>query len=307
MIEDFDAFIDGQPQPLPHLFLVEAVAHVPAGLDRELLSLGALGVGELRVIVAQSEAAEGDVARFVLHDIGVDRRGERVFRLIADALKRREREPLDQDLHRQIGHVPAAVAEAAFEQRFEAVRDRVGELELVVQQTRIGFDVARLVHDLRRGVEFRIEIRDRLHDLSGRDQRALLSMHKLRYLRGLLVVAQAAALLLGHALPDMRAKDRHDAVVELHRVLGVEIQRPVDAVGGVPLLLLALGIELQQPGAVLVIFPGEGDVGVAVELPLGLLDRQGVAVTRRHQGLRPALEASLTIMLAHSGDQRPVS
>jgi hypothetical protein len=70
-------------------------------------------------------------------------------------------------------------------------------------------------------------------------------MHKLRYLRGLLVVTQLAALLLGHALPDMRAKDRHDAVVELHRVLGVEIQRPVDAVGGVPLLLLALGVELQ--------------------------------------------------------------
>src|SRR5262245_8701742 len=39
-----DALFDGQPQPLPHLALIEAVAHVITGLDDELLALVALGV-----------------------------------------------------------------------------------------------------------------------------------------------------------------------------------------------------------------------------------------------------------------------
>ena len=59
---------------LPHLDRVEAVAHQVAGLEQELLALVALLLGQLRIVVAQREAAEGDVAGFVLHHIGVDLR-----------------------------------------------------------------------------------------------------------------------------------------------------------------------------------------------------------------------------------------
>ena len=103
----------------------------------------------------------------------------------------------------------------------------------------------RLVHDLRRGVELRVEIGDGLDDLRGGDQRALLAMHELRDLRGLQVVAYLAALLVGHAVPDVGAVDRDHPVVEQHRVFRVEILRPVDPLGGIPLLLLAFGIKLQ--------------------------------------------------------------
>jgi hypothetical protein len=108
----------------------------------------------LRVVVAQCDTTEGDVARLVLHDIGVDGGRERVLRLVADALEGRQCQALDQDLHGQIGHVPAAVAEPLLEQGFEPMGDRVGELELLVQKPRIGLDMARLVHDLGGGVEF---------------------------------------------------------------------------------------------------------------------------------------------------------
>src|SRR2546422_6596501 len=79
-----DALLDREAEGLPDLLGEEAVAHEVAGLDRELLPLVALGLRELRIVVAQREATEGDVARFVLHDVGVDGRGEPVLRLVAD-------------------------------------------------------------------------------------------------------------------------------------------------------------------------------------------------------------------------------
>ena len=92
-----------------------------------------------------------------------------------------------------------------------------------------------------------------------------------------------AALLLVHAVPQVGAEDVDDPVVEHHRVFRIEVERPVDPLGGVPLLLLALGIELQQGLPRLVVLPGKTSLGVAVELPFGLLDREHVAVGRRHR------------------------
>ncbi len=256
---------------------------MPAGGDDEFLPLVALGIAELRVEVAQGEPAEGDVPRLVLHHIGVDRGRQGVLRLIADPLKRGQCQTLDQDLHRQIGHVPAAVGQPVLEQGLHTRGDRVGELEFFVQQPRIGFDVARLIHHLGRGIEFRVEIRHGLHDLGGRDQRALLAMNELGYLRRLQVMANLTPLLLVHPVPDVGAEDVDDPVVEHHRVLRIEVERPVDPFGRVPLLLLALGIELQQGLARLVVFPGEAGLGIAVELPLGLFDREHITVGRRHR------------------------
>ena len=193
---------------LPDLFAVEAVAHVVAGLDDELLALVPLGVGELRVVVAEREAAEGDVPRLVLHDVGVDRGGERIRRRVADALEGGEREPLDQHLHAEIGHVPARSvmsSRAALERR----RDRVGELELLVEQPRVGLDVARLVHHLGRRVELRVDGRGR----SGRSWRCRCSapcspcMNCERCARPLEMAAQVRLLLGVELVPQRRAVD----------------------------------------------------------------------------------------------------
>jgi len=128
-----------------------------------------------------------------------------------------------------------------------------------------------------------IQLGHGLHDLGGGDQRTLLAVHELRDRRGLQVMTNPPALLLVHPVPQFRAEDVQDAVVEHHRVLGIKIERPVDPIGGVPLLLLALGIELQQRLARLVILPGKASLGVAVELLRGLLDGERIAVGRRHR------------------------
>ena len=89
MVGDADAFINREAEPLPHLELIEPVAHMPAGLDDEFLALVTFGVGELGIVIAQRESPERDVPCFILHHIGVDRGRQRVLRLIANALKRR--------------------------------------------------------------------------------------------------------------------------------------------------------------------------------------------------------------------------
>src|SRR5271169_1401443 len=89
--------------------------------------------------------------------------------------------------------------------------------------------------------------------------------------------------LSGHLVPKDGAEDVDDPVVEHHWVFRIEVLRPVDPFGRVPLLLFALGIELEQRFARLVVFPGKAGFGIAVELPLGLLDRKCVAVRRRHR------------------------
>ena len=169
-----------QAEPLPHLRLVEAVAHEIERLDHELLALVALGVGELRIVFAQRQAAERDVPRLVLHDVGVHRAGQRVARLVADRLEGGERQALDQHLHAEIGHVPAPVGQRLLEQRLAAPVDRIGELELLVQQALVGLDVARLVHHLGGGVELGVHVGHGADDLGGGDQRALLAVHELR-------------------------------------------------------------------------------------------------------------------------------
>src|SRR6516225_2393497 len=145
----------------------------------------------------------------------------------------------------------------------------------------------RFVHDLGRSIKFGIEVGHGLHDLGGGDQRTLLAVHELRDLRGLQVMARLAPLLPGHPAPDIGAEYWDDAVVEHHRVLGVEIERPVDPFGGVPLLLLALVVELQQRRARIVVFPSETGLALTVELPFCLLDRQRIAIHRRHRAPLP--------------------
>jgi len=100
---------------------------------------------------------------------------------------------------------------------------------------------------------------------------ALLAVHELREGLRLLVVAQVDLLLVRHLLPDRRAEDRDEPIVDLLGILGIEVLRPVDAGGRVPLLLLALVVEREQLGPLVLVLPGEGRLRLARERPAGLL------------------------------------
>src|SRR5947199_115314 len=281
-----DAFLDREADRLPHLLGEEAVAHQVAGLDREFFSLVAFRLRELRVVVTQREPPEGDVPRLVLHDVGVHRRGERVLRLVADGGEGGEREPLDQHLHAEVGHVPARVAEDVVEQALERRRDRVGEVELLVQEARVGLHMARLVHHLRGGVEFGVDARHLLHDLGGADERPLLAVQELRELPGLEVAPEGGLLLAREPLPHGRAEDRDRLVGQLLRIFRIEVLRPVDAGVGVPLELLALLVEVHERGAALLVLPAKDGVEGVPPRPGAVLDRNGVAAVGRHGALR---------------------
>src|SRR5687768_2510756 len=104
-------------------------------------------------------------------------------------------------------------------------------------------------------------------------------------------MAELDLLLVGEAIPDGRAVDRDEAVVDLLWILGIEVDGPVDARGGIPLLLLALVVEREQLGALVLVLPREDGLRLAVERPAGLLDRQLVAVHGAH-GSPPARDST---------------
>ncbi len=168
--------------------------------------------------------------------------------------------------------------------------DGIGRLELLVDQPLVRLDVAGFVHDLGGGVELGVHVRHGVDDLGGGDQRALLAVHELADRMALQVEAQPVALLLRHLVPERRAVDRDGLVGHAHRVAFEQLLAPVEPGAGVPLLLLALFVEIQQIGGTGVILPIEGDFGGAIELPVRDLDRQLVNLLRRHRLLPPATE-----------------
>ena len=212
----------------------------------------------------------------VLHHVGDHRAAEGVLGDVADQPEGGEREPLDENLHPEVGHVPAAVGDDVVEQRLEVWVDRVGELQLLLQVARVRLDVARLVHHLGGGVELAVDVGNRLHDLRGADQRALLAVEELREVPRGGVVAELAAGLLVHRVPHRRAPDGDVLLGCLQRVGEVDLVRPVDPLLGVPLQLLALLVEVEQLVPPLVVLPVEdGDIPSG-DLPAGLLNRKRV-------------------------------
>jgi hypothetical protein len=291
-----DAVLGVEAERAPDLLAEEAVAHEVAGLDAELLALLPLPVRELPVVVAQGQPPEGDVAGLVLHHVGVDRLGERVDGDVADEPERRQRQPLDQHLHAEVGHVPAGVGDDVVQQRLQVGVDRVGEVQLVAQVAGVRLDVARLVHHLGGGVELGVEVGDGLDDLGGADQRALLAVEELGELPGDHVVADLAPFPLAERRPGARAVDGDGLLGRQQRVVEVDLVRPVDPLGRVPLPLLALVVEAEEPVAAFVVVPVEGGGAPARQVPAGVLDGQGVDA-RAHWGtpsgrLRPAYEPS---------------
>src|SRR5712691_10209021 len=95
-------------------------------------------------------------------------------------------------------------------------------------------------------------------------------------------MTDADLLLVGQPTPDGRAVDRNEPVVDLLRVLRIEVERPIDPDRRIPLLLLSLVIQGEQFRALVFVFPGERGLSLALEGPPGLLDGQLIAVHRGH-------------------------
>ena len=188
-----------------------------------------LGLGQLRVVVAQRQAPEHHVARLVLHDVRVQRLGQRLLRVVADDAERGQRESLDEDLHAEIRHVPPAVGDDVVEQRLEIRVERVDQLHLLVQVAAVHLDVARLVDHLGGGVELGVDVGHGLHDLGRADQRSLLAVHELAEAPGLDVAAQLALALVGHLVPPLGAEERVHLVGHADRVGQVDLLAPVQA------------------------------------------------------------------------------
>ncbi len=239
----------------------------------------------MRIVLAQREAAEGDVPRFILHDVCVDRGGERIFRHVANSRKGRQREPLDKHLHAEVRHVPSRVAQDLIEQHLERRRDRINDIELFVQQALVDLDMARLIHHLGGGIELRLDIGDLLDDLRGANQRALLAMEELRKIVGLRMTPQVGLFLFGQALPDRRAEDGKILVGQFLGIFRIQIERPIDAVARVPLLLFALLIEAMQGRAAVFIFPFEAALEILGHFPFEVIERKRVAIGSAHRFL----------------------
>ena len=94
-------------------------------LERELLALADLGVGQLGVVLLERQHAEGDVAGLVAHDVAQELLEQRLLGDLVHEAEGGERQALDHDLHAEVGHVPAAVVDDVVEQQAEVRVDRV--------------------------------------------------------------------------------------------------------------------------------------------------------------------------------------
>ena len=151
----------------PDVLHEEPIAHQHRRLDHELLALLELRARHLfRVEVLQREDAEGDVARLVAHHVARDLLDERLVRGgEAHEPEGGKREALHHDLHAEIDHVPARVADDLIEERVQVAVHGIAHAELLGEIAAIYLDVARLVRDLVRGVELALGPRHGVDDL----------------------------------------------------------------------------------------------------------------------------------------------
>jgi hypothetical protein len=68
-------------------------------------------------------------------------------------------------------------------------------LNLFAQVARVDFDMAGFVNHLSRGVEFRVHVRHRLHNLRRADERPLFAVQELRKAPGFEVMADFGTTL----------------------------------------------------------------------------------------------------------------
>src|SRR5215472_12267787 len=97
-------------------------------------------------------------------------------------------------------------------------------------------------------------------------------------------MAQLVAFLLVQDLPLPRAVDRHELVRGLHDVGRVHRQVPLDPLGGVPLLVLAALVQVEQPLAAVLVLPAEAGGAGGGNVPGAGLDGDCVCVVSAHAG-----------------------
>lgn len=94
--------------------------------------------------------------------------------------------------------------------------------------------------------------------------------------------AQLGPVALGHPRPIAAAIHGHGLVRRPERVVRIDLQVPVDALGPVPLLVLALLVEGEEPFASVVVLPAEPGGAGGGHFPLRGVRAIGVQVEGRH-------------------------
>ena len=168
------------------------------------------------------------------------------------------------------------------QQRLQLVVDRVDQADLLLDEPRVQLRVPGLVHGLGGGVELGVQVRDGLHDPGRADHGALLAVQELGELPGRVVPPQFPDVVGAQLVPVLGAVDRHGLVRQAQHVVRVDLQAPVDPLDRVPLLVLALGVQVEQPLPGLVVLPGEPGVAGHLHRPAGLIGLGGVQVTGGH-------------------------
>src|SRR6266850_2884551 len=230
-----------------------ARVHVVAGPEGEVLEVLALGRFHVRDRAPQREVAEVHVAPFVLQDVVEQLRERGVARLLAHDVEGGDGKALDDHLHPQELQLPEVGGQDLVQQRLEQRVDRVDLVELLDVALE-DLDVPSFVDDLGRGVELRVELGNRVHELPAHDQGALLAVEELREPPRGDTDLDFLALLLGELREEIGPHEGHLHVQD--RALGADRSVPVDRRRAVPLVLLGglvQGRELVVRGHVVVV------------------------------------------------------
>src|SRR4029453_7654723 len=149
-----------------------------------------------------------------------------------------------------------------------------------------------LVDGLGGGVELRVEVRHRLHDLGCAHQSALLAVHELAEPPGLEMPPHLTLLRVVHLVPPRRAVDGDELVGQAGRVVRVDLGRPVDPLGPDPLLAGAFVVEAQELVSPRLVVEVEQGRDGAVDTPLMLAGVNGVDRHRTPPGAESRTEPS---------------
>src|SRR5258708_1557044 len=93
---------------------------------------------------------------------------------------------------------------------------------------------------------------------------------------------QVGPLLPRQPIPQVGSENRNTLVGQLLRIFRVEVLRPVDARGGIPLEIFALLVELAQRVAALLVFPLEDGVEAPMHRPFSSIHRNRVPLLCAH-------------------------
>ena len=229
-----------------------------------------LGEGHVLVHLLEAQNTEGHVTGFVAHDVAEHLLQQRLLGEVVHEAERRQRQTLDHDLHAQVGHVPVGVVDDVVEQQPQVRVHRVTTVELFVEIPGEGLDVAGLVDGLLSGVVLGVDPRNGLDDFGGAQQCALLTVHELAEAPLGRLETELTPFLVAPRV-ERRIGILHvgrihlEFELEVERLVGVNLDRPVEIGGGVPLAGLGFLVELVELGPLtLVVVPGEDGVGVVL-------------------------------------------